>query len=98
MLDQENDRTAMPPKPFPFKIGIGTDICEIERMGAIIQTGYHTRWARKVLTYLEWPSFETKLQEFENPGEKAVRQRCLSQWMAGRCVLGALQTISGISD
>lgn len=47
----------MVPKAFPFPIGVGTDICQIHRIAAILRRREtRERWARKVFTRLEWPS------------------------------------------
>ncbi|KAI4169866.1 MAG: hypothetical protein LQ343_005415 [Gyalolechia ehrenbergii] len=46
----------MAPKPFPYPIGVGVDICHIPRLYNLVgkRTHYVTRWAKKVFTRLEW--------------------------------------------
>ena len=54
------------PKPFPFPIGIGTDVCRINRIAAVLRHEYtRNRWARKVFTRLEWPALCRKMQRVE---------------------------------
>lgn len=47
----------MAPKPFPYPIGVGVDICHIPRLYATLDhpSEYVTRWARKIFTRQEWP-------------------------------------------
>ena len=51
------DSSTMPPKPFPFPLSVGSDICSMERIGSIVHapTSFN-RFARRVFTRLEWPS------------------------------------------
>ena len=54
------------PKPFPFPIGIGTDVCRVNRIAAILRHEYtRNRWARKIFTRLEWPALCRKMQRIE---------------------------------
>ena len=47
----------MVPKPFPFQIGVGVDICRINRIASILRpVSTRNRWARRVFTRLEWPA------------------------------------------
>lgn len=53
---------TMGPKPFPYPIGVGVDICQFTRL---YQTLGHdsekvTRWARKVFARREWPILHQK--------------------------------------
>ena len=51
------------PKPFPYPIGIGTDVCRVNRIAAILRHEYtRNRWARKIFTRLEWPALCRKMQ------------------------------------
>lgn len=46
----------MAPKPFPYPLGIGTDICHIHRIHCLMQNeSTVNRWLRKVSSRLEWP-------------------------------------------
>lgn len=55
----------MPPKPFPYPIGVGVDICHIPRLYNIVgkPDDYITRWAKKIFTRLEWPQLWQKFHE-----------------------------------
>lgn len=45
----------MAPKSFPFPIGVGVDVCKINRIAALTrQDDLRSRWARRVFTRLEW--------------------------------------------
>ena len=47
--------TGMAPRPFPFQLGVGIDICRITRIVALLrQESTRNRWARRVFTRLEW--------------------------------------------
>ena len=66
----------MAPKPFPFAIGIGIDLCRVSRIAAILRHE-HTlnRWARKIFTRLEWPALCRRLQRVEQSlGEPLVEE------------------------
>ena len=61
------------PKPFPFPIGIGTDICSVNRIAAVLRHEFtRNRWARKVFTRLEWPFLCRRLRHLEKPTEIAI--------------------------
>ena len=63
------------PKPFPFPIGIGTDICRVNRIAAILRHEYiRNRWARKIFTRLEWPALCRRLQRVEKAVEEPVKR------------------------
>lgn len=54
----------MPPKPFPFPIGVGTDICHTTRFLRFIRDDeVMNQFARKVFTRLEWPYLYRKFLE-----------------------------------
>lgn len=55
----------MAPKPFPYPLGVGVDMCHIPRLYRILgqQGNYVTRWARRVFTRLEWPHLSQKFVE-----------------------------------
>ena len=51
----------MTPKAFPFPIGVGVDICHINRIAAIFRREHlRNRWVRRVFTRLEWPALQTR--------------------------------------
>ena len=54
----------MVPKPFPYPLGIGVDVCKVSRVMRLIQN-YRlcNRWARKVFTRLEWPALWDRMKE-----------------------------------
>lgn len=46
----------MPPKPFPYPLQVGVDICNVNRLARIQRNeNFRNLWARKVFTRLEWP-------------------------------------------
>ena len=46
----------MPPRPFPFPLGVGVDACRTDRMLDILENDARlNRWAKRVFTRLEWP-------------------------------------------
>ena len=54
------------PKPFPFPIGNGIDVCRVNRIAAILRhENTRNHWARKVFTRLEWPALCRRLQRVE---------------------------------
>ena len=63
------------PKPFPFPIGIGTDVCRVNRIAAILRHEYtRNRWARKIFTRLEWPALCRRFQDVEKAIGESVGQ------------------------
>lgn len=54
----------MPPKPFPYPIGVGSDICSTSRVAALVaDPRLFSRFGRKLFTRLEWPSLLRKILE-----------------------------------
>ena len=52
----------MPPKPFPFAIGVGTDICRVARLVNVANDAVRLNlWAKRVFTRLEWPMVYERL-------------------------------------
>ncbi|KAI4133221.1 MAG: hypothetical protein LQ338_000279 [Usnochroma carphineum] len=47
----------MAPKPFPYPLGVGIDICHSQRLHKVLSLPGEgaTRWARKVFNRQEWP-------------------------------------------
>ena len=81
----------MAPKPFPFPIGVGVDLCEISRLERMLLRGdmaavkSHLPLGRKVFSRLEWPTYKSKMQDFETEkSEKAAKK--LATWIGGRYV------------
>ncbi len=65
----------MAPKSFPFPIGIGIDVCRVNRIAAILRHEHtRNRWARKVFTRLEWPALCRTLQRAEKAIGEPVGQ------------------------
>ncbi|KAL8933884.1 MAG: hypothetical protein Q9211_005529 [Gyalolechia sp. 1 TL-2023] len=58
----------MAPKPFPYPIGVGVDICHIPRLYNLVgkPSHYVSRWAKKIFTSLEWPYLWRKFYEISN--------------------------------
>ncbi|KAL8967383.1 MAG: hypothetical protein Q9197_005458 [Variospora fuerteventurae] len=70
----------MAPKPFPYPIGVGVDICHIPRLYATLghPSEYVTRWARKIFTRQEWPCL------FKRCSQASGRQNLRSSlWIPG---------------
>ena len=52
----------MPPKPFPFALGVGTDICRVARLVPVANDAVRLNlWAKRVFTRLEWPMVYERL-------------------------------------
>ena len=52
----------MPPKPFPFALGVGTDICRVARLVHVANDTVRLNlWAKRVFTRLEWPMLHERL-------------------------------------
>ena len=65
----------MAPKPFPFPISIGIDVCQVNRIAAILRHEHtRNRWARKTFTHLEWPALCRRLQRVEKVMEEPIGQ------------------------
>ena len=57
----------MTARPFPIPIGIGLDVCRVERVGAILRDARtRNRWARKIFNRLEWPHLYKRLQRMDD--------------------------------
>ena len=64
------------PRPFPFPIGIGTDVCQISRIADILRHEHkRNRWARKLFTRLEWPALCDTLRRAKGQAEVPSDQR-----------------------
>ena len=85
-FQQRASMSSMPLRPFPLPIGIGTDICAINRVRAIIGKGDNNfrRYLRRFLTPREQRSI---LRHYGNADltDYQVRER-LSHLLAGRYV------------
>ncbi|KAL9129080.1 MAG: hypothetical protein Q9217_002387 [Psora testacea] len=47
----------MVPKPFPYPISIGTDICNVYRIAGLLRLrDVRERWVKRTFTRLEWPA------------------------------------------
>ena len=73
----------MVPKPFPFPIEVGIDICRTARIAALLrQEQTRNRWAQRIFTRLEWPAIVRRFQradraEGETYGQAMKRQQHL---------------------
>lgn len=62
----------MPPKPFPYPIGIGIDVCKPSRIVRLMRDHDKlNRWLRKVFNRLEWPQLVSSFKGAQNaaPGD-----------------------------
>ena len=67
----------MAPKPFPFPISVGVDICRIRRIADLIrQETIRNRWARRIFTRLEWPALCRRFQRatYQAEDSKSLRK------------------------
>ncbi|KAL9042475.1 MAG: hypothetical protein Q9214_003768, partial [Letrouitia sp. 1 TL-2023] len=64
----------MPPKPFPFLLGVGVDIARIARFTRLLERGDQEflRWARRVFTRLELPALQEQCRLW-SPLDKSSR-------------------------
>lgn len=47
---------AMPPKPFPFPLGVGVDLCQTKRIFSLLKVNQNIHaFSKKVFNRLEWP-------------------------------------------
>ena len=54
----------MVPKPFPYPLGIGIDVCKVPRVASFLRNqSLRNRWARKTFTRLEWPALWDQFQK-----------------------------------
>ena len=60
----------MPPKPFPSRLRVGTDICQVSRLAHIASNvKYLNSWANKIFTRIEWPALYQRLTLAVNMAE-----------------------------
>ena len=56
----------MIPKPFPFPIEVGVDICRTARIASLLrQERTRNRWAQRIFTRLEWPALVRRFQRVD---------------------------------
>ncbi|KAL9103156.1 MAG: hypothetical protein Q9163_001761 [Psora crenata] len=69
----------MVPKPFPYPLGVGTDICNTNRIAGLLRLrDVRERWVRRTFTRLEWPaiwqSFQrVRLMSLGDNGNRAAK-------------------------
>ncbi|KAI9812423.1 MAG: hypothetical protein M1827_004654 [Pycnora praestabilis] len=76
----------MPPKPFPYPLGVGIDICHIPRIRRLITKDngkYLDQFARRIFNSYEWEHFQVKLEDAKNASHKDYMDG-IAQWLAGR--------------
>ena len=65
----------MIPKPFPFPIEIGVDICRTARIASLLrQERTRNRWAQRVFTRLEWPALVRRFQRVDRADGETYSQ------------------------
>ena len=65
----------MIPKPFPFPIEIGVDICRTARIASLLrQERTRNRWAQRVFTRLEWPALVRRFQRLDRADGETYSQ------------------------
>lgn len=77
----------MVPKPFPYPLGIGVDVCQVNRVARYLRTeSLRNRWARKIFTRLEWRDL---CEQFRSTSRAIDKQEGPSEgidWMSKRRV------------
>jgi hypothetical protein len=57
----------MPPKPFPYPIGIGIDVCQpIRVLKLLTDSRTLNHWLMKVFNRLEWPALRSRFKLADN--------------------------------
>ena len=65
----------MIPKPFPFPIEIGVDICRTARIASLLRLDrIRNRWAQRVFTRLEWPALVRRFQRVDRADGETYSQ------------------------
>ena len=65
----------MIPKPFPFPIEVGVDICRTVRIASLLrQERTRNRWAQRVFTRLEWPALVRRFQRVDRADGETYSQ------------------------
>lgn len=64
----------MPPKPFPYPLRIGVDMCSMPRLGQhITDSNWLNRYTRKHFNRLEWPELCIRVAAaLEGKGDGAI--------------------------
>ena len=58
----------MAPRPFPFPLGVGVDVCRIDRIARILRhEHFRNRWAHRTFTRLEWPEVCRRFERANRP-------------------------------
>lgn len=62
-----NTRPNMPPRPFPSRLSIGVDICDVRRVRAIISKSSRNfeHFLRRILTFREADTFSKRYGQSE---------------------------------
>lgn len=88
----------MSSKPFPFPLGIGVDLCKINRIAALLrQEHVRNRWARKVFTRLEWVALCRRMNQ-ANSVDKETLKRARKGWTETTLTLPKLSNQSSILE
>ena len=66
-------KRIMPPKPFPFPISVGNDICQISRIFHLLNGQHKNRFLSKLFTAKELNAFRTRI--FLQDGEEQDYQK-----------------------
>lgn len=65
----------MIPKPFPFPIEVGVDICRTARIASLLrQERTRNRWAQRVFTRLEWSALVRRFQRVDRADGETYSQ------------------------
>ncbi|KAF2774527.1 hypothetical protein EJ03DRAFT_347122 [Teratosphaeria nubilosa] len=81
----------MPPRPFPFQLGIGTDIIHVPRIKSLLLKNGHdkaphtlTRYMNQFLTYREQTAFRSRFFPAQNESGALL----IAGWMRDEVVVG----------
>lgn len=88
----------MPPRPFPFALRLGTDICNVSRVRQMLSREgdglpYLTRFTKRILTEPERAYFWNR---FGSTPDITTKLDTISEFLAGRHVMNIMRCINGL--
>ena len=96
----------MVPKPFPYPLGVGIDVCKVSRIASLLRSSnVRNQWARRVFTRLEWLDvwkyFERTRRAMTDDAEDMTRTdrratNVQSSWMLPEIPTKGLRDANGV--
>lgn len=86
----------MPPRPFPFPLRVGTDICSVSRIHGIIAPAEKLaipRLERFLPKFLTWPERQYFWGRFDLTDPSSKHALAVSQFIAGRYAFVTLHSL-----